>query len=144
MWRSTYHQKWHDIYYPYRIVFPSNISKLIPLSIKQIWVHYPDLSPTSHGHNSLTVRSYVAFHIPTEMAWHVLSIENNITFKYIKTHTIIHQTNLVPLPKPLCYQNFLRDFLQGLTSMTANPNNKHFMGLQIHQSNQGIFISQTN
>jgi hypothetical protein len=59
----------NDMYYPYRIVLPTNISKLIPLSIKQTWVHYPNLgSPTSHGHNSLTVRSYVMFHIPPEMA----------------------------------------------------------------------------
>jgi hypothetical protein len=56
------------MYHPYRILLPANISKLIPLSIKQTWVHYPNLgSPTSHGHNSLTVRSYVTFHIPPEM-----------------------------------------------------------------------------
>jgi hypothetical protein len=56
------------MYYPYRIVLPTNISKPIPLYIKQTWVHYPNLgSPTSHGHNSLTVSSYVMFHIPTKM-----------------------------------------------------------------------------
>jgi hypothetical protein len=109
----------NDMYYPYIIVFPANISKLIPLSIKQTWFLYPNLgSPTSHGHKSLTVRSYVTFHIPLEMESHVLSLYNSITFKYIKTHTIIHQTNLGPLPKPLCYQNSLLDFLQGLTSIT--------------------------
>ena len=43
MWCSTYHQKLHDMYYPSRIVLPANISKLIPLSIKQTWVHYPNL-----------------------------------------------------------------------------------------------------
>jgi hypothetical protein len=64
------------------------------------------------------------FHIPLEMAWHVLSIYNSITCKYIKTHTIIHQTNLGPLPKPLCYRNLLSKFLQGLTSMKTNPINK--------------------
>jgi hypothetical protein len=31
------------MYYPYRIVLPSNILKLIPLYIKQTWVHYPNL-----------------------------------------------------------------------------------------------------
>ena len=125
MWRSTYHQKWHDMHYPYRIVLPANISKLIPLYIKQTWVHYPNLgSPTSHGHNSLTVRSYLMFHIPPEMEWHVLSIYNSLTLKYIKTNIIIHQTNLGPSPKPLCYQNSLPDFLQGLTSMTTNPINQ--------------------
>ena len=36
--------------------------------IKQTWVHYPNLgSPTSHGHNSLTVRNYVTFHIPPKV-----------------------------------------------------------------------------
>jgi hypothetical protein len=57
------------LYMVYYIILPENISKLIPLSIKQTWVHYPNLgSPTSHGHNSLNVRSYVTFHIPPEMA----------------------------------------------------------------------------
>ena len=75
MWHSTYHQKWNDMYHQYIIVLPENISKLIPLYIKQTWVHCPNLgSPTSHGHNSLTVRSYVTFHIPPEMEWHLVSI----------------------------------------------------------------------
>jgi len=43
MWRSTYHRKWNDMYYPYRILLPSNILKLIPLYMKQPWVHYPNL-----------------------------------------------------------------------------------------------------
>ena len=43
MWCSTYHHKWNDMYYPYRIVLPSNILKLIPLYIKQTWVHYLNL-----------------------------------------------------------------------------------------------------
>jgi len=34
------------MYYPYRIFLPTNISKLIPLSIKQTWVHYPNLCAT--------------------------------------------------------------------------------------------------
>jgi hypothetical protein len=56
------------MYYPYRIVFIENILKLIALSIKQTWAHYPNLgSPTSHGHKSIIVRSYVTFHIPPEM-----------------------------------------------------------------------------
>jgi len=123
MWCYTYHRKWNYMYYPSRIVLPANISKLIPLSIKQTWVHYPNLgSPTLQGHNSLTVRSYVTFHITPEMSWHVLPIYNSITFKYIKTHNIIHQTNLGPLPKPLCYQNSLPDFLEGLTSITKSWN----------------------
>ena len=46
MRRSTYHRKWNDMYYPYVIVLPENISKLIPLSIKQNWVHYPNLCAT--------------------------------------------------------------------------------------------------
>ena len=76
MWCSTYHQKWNDMYHPYRIVFPANISKLIPLSIKQMWMHYPNLgSPTSHGHNSLSVRIYVMFHIPLEIR--LLSFESS-------------------------------------------------------------------
>ena len=86
MWCSTYHQKWNDIYYPYRIVLPGNISKHIFLSIKQTLVHYPNLgSPTSHGHNSLTVRNYVTFHIPLEIEWweisiRIVSLKNSLTF----------------------------------------------------------------
>ena len=91
-------------------------------------------SPTSHGHNSLTVRSYVMFHIPPEMAWQVLSIQNILTFQYIKTHTIINQTNLVPLPKPFCYRNSLPDFLQGLTSMETNPNNQQYFPLALMET----------
>jgi hypothetical protein len=57
------------MHYPYRIVLPSNIEKIIPLSFKQSCFDYQNLgSPTSHGHNSLTVRSYVTFYITTEMA----------------------------------------------------------------------------
>jgi hypothetical protein len=49
----------------------------------------------------------------------------------------MHQINLGALPKPLCYRNLLRDFLQGLTSMTTNPINqqdadgKKFMQLYV-------------
>jgi hypothetical protein len=47
-----------------------NISKLIPLSIKQTWIHYQNLgSPTSYGHNSLTVRSYVMFNHRLKQGW---------------------------------------------------------------------------
>jgi hypothetical protein len=68
MFQKPPEMKWH-VPYIYRIVLPKNIPKLMPLSIKQTWFHYPNLgSPTSHGHNSLTVRSYVMFHIPPEMA----------------------------------------------------------------------------
>ena len=56
-----------------------------------------------------------------------MSIQYIITFKYIKTNTIVHQTNLDPLPKPLCYLNFLQNFLQGLTSITTSPNNQHVL-----------------
>jgi hypothetical protein len=41
--------KWHDMYYPSRIVLPTNISKLIPLYIKQTWVHYPNLCATRNS-----------------------------------------------------------------------------------------------
>jgi hypothetical protein len=85
-------------------------------------------SPTSHGHNSLTVRSYVTFHIPPKMERHVISIQNSLTFKYIKTHTTIHQTNVGPLPKPLCYWNSQPDFLQGLKTMKTNLNNQNVGG----------------
>ena len=123
------------MYCPYRIVFPTNISKPIPLSIKQTWVHYPNLgSPTSHGHNSLTVRSYVMFPIPPKMECHVIPIYNTLTFKYIKNNTIIHQTRLGPLTKPLCYRNLLPDFLQGLTSMTNNTNNQQYPPLALMET----------
>jgi len=46
MWCSTYHRKWNNMYYPYRIFLPSNILKLIPLYMKQPWVHYPNLCAT--------------------------------------------------------------------------------------------------
>jgi len=57
-------------------------------------------------------------HIPPEMELHVISIYNSLTLKYIKNHTIINETTLGPLPKPLCYHNSLPNFLQGLTSIT--------------------------
>ena len=91
-------------------------------------------SPTSHGHNFLTVRSYVTFHIQMKMTWHVLSIWNSLTYKYLKTHTIIHQTNLVPLPKPLCYRNSLPEFLRRLTSMTTNPFNQQYHPLALMET----------
>ena len=53
MWHSTYHQKWHDMCYPSRIFLPVNISKLIPLYIKQIWVHYPNLYATEIHYQNL-------------------------------------------------------------------------------------------
>ena len=37
-----------------------------------------------------------------------------------------------PLPKPLCYQNSLPEFLQGLTSMTTNLN-QHNVYEQVKQ-----------
>ena len=43
---STYHQKWYGMYYPHRIILPANISKLIPLYIKQTWVLFPNLCAT--------------------------------------------------------------------------------------------------
>jgi hypothetical protein len=48
-------------------------------------------------------------------------------------HTIIHQTNLGPLPKPLCW-NSLLDFLQGLTSMTTNPINQQYPPLELMET----------
>jgi hypothetical protein len=47
--------------------------------------------------------------------------------------TIIHKKNFGPLPKPLCYQNLLSDFLQGLTSMKTNPINQQESNQLVHQ-----------
>ena len=72
MWHSTYHRKHNDMYYPYRIVLPSNILKLIPLYMKQPWLHYPNLFATgicyqifSKGWNqSLRFEINVQYHSP--------------------------------------------------------------------------------
>ena len=72
MWCSTYYWKWNDMYYPSRIFLPSNRLKLIPLYMKQPWVHYPNFCATgiryrtfSKGWNqSLRVEINLQYHSP--------------------------------------------------------------------------------
>jgi hypothetical protein len=133
------------MYYPSRISFPANISKLVPLSIKQTWVHYPNLgSPTSHGHNSLTLRSYVAF--TYHRKWHeiyypyIIVLPSNILkliLLYIK-QTWVHYPNL--FATEICYRNFSKGChqsirveinLQWLKSMRTN--NPYQMSINLIQ-----------
>jgi hypothetical protein len=55
----------------------------------------------------------------------------------------MHQTNLCPLPKPLCYRNSLLEFLQGLTSMTTNPINQHML-LVVEYTRMTAILFQNN
>jgi hypothetical protein len=56
-------------------------------------------------------------------------------------YTIIHQTKLGSLPKPLCYRNLLPDFLQVLTSMKTNPINQQYSTSALVGSILGFLVT---
>jgi hypothetical protein len=85
-------------------------------------------------HNYLTVRTYVTLCISPKMAWHVLSIYNSLNYKYIKLHTIIHKSSIIPLIILLGLLNFLLYFIQGLTLMKTNPINQQYHPLALMET----------
>jgi hypothetical protein len=86
---STYHQKWNDMYYQYIIVLPSNISKHIPLYMKQPWVHYPNLCDTGIRYQTFSKGWHQSLRVEINLQYHSPIFEINDNQQSIP---IVHQT----------------------------------------------------
>ena len=97
MWCSTYHWKWHDMYYPYRIVLPSNILKLIQLYIKQTWVHYPNLCAIGIHYQTFSKGWHQSLRFDINIQYHSPMFDINGNQESIPT---IHQPNPIVWQSP--------------------------------------------
>jgi len=99
------------MYYPSRILLPKNISKHIPLSIKQTWVHYPNLCATKICYRTFFKGSHQWK--PTQLingekvVWPVCLLEECEYFYSQPPHTVItmerqfssHLSHEKPIPR---------------------------------------------
>jgi len=95
MWRSTYHRKWHDKNYPYRIFSLTNSLSFISLFHNWAWVLLLHKAYSREGfYHKGPLWSLSIF--TSYQQWQ----KNNESY--------LHQTILGPLPKPLCYVSFFK------------------------------------
>ena len=84
------------MYYPYRILFPSNILKLIPLYMKQPWVHYPNLCATGIRYQTFSKGWNQSLRVDINLQYYSPIVDINENKQSIPT---IHQ------PKPIVWQS---------------------------------------
>ena len=106
MWHSTYHRKWYDKHYPSRIVSLTNSLILISLFHIEAWVVQPYFKDNSTA-KSLTVRDFTI----RGPLWSS-SICTSFQPWQGNNESYLHQKNLGPLPKALCYQAFFKGWHQ--------------------------------
>ena len=110
MCHSTYHHKWNDMYYSYRIVLPSNILKIIWFYMKQPWVHYTNLCATGICYQTFSKRWHQSLRVYINLQYHSPIVDINDNQKSIPT---IHQ------PRPTVWQYPPLALMETLTLMAT-------------------------
>ena len=109
MWCSTYHCKWNDMYYPCRIVLPSNILKFILLYMKQPWVHYPNLCVTRIRYQTFSKGSHQSLRVEINLQYHYPMVDINDKQKSIpifhQPKTTVWQSPPLALMETLSHDN---------------------------------------
>jgi len=107
MWCSTYHRKWHEKHYPYRIVSLKNsLSSSHFSTIKHGFSYSAKRLPV----RDFTIRGphWISFIFTSYQPW-----KNN-------NESYLHQKILGPLPKPLCYGAFFKGWHQWQPTLINN------------------------